>query len=141
MRPIQLTVLVFATVVIVGCGDKPAPAPPAGKVEPKSGASVDALLGKETPPPATAPPTADAAPSASDTTAKAPAGVFTPRVEEAAGQLTGFVQQFYQEYKRMPRDLDELVKPAGYLPYIFPAPAGKKWVIDAKSRSVKLADK
>ena len=40
----------------------------------------------------------------------------------------------------MPRDLNELVTTPGYLPYIFPAPAGKRWVIDVKTKQVKLAD-
>jgi hypothetical protein len=52
-----------------------------------------------------------------------------------------FVQQFYMEKNRMPKDLSELVKPAGYLPYIFSPPPGKKWVIDAAKKEVKLADK
>lgn len=57
------------------------------------------------------------------------------------GQLTMFVQQFYYEFKRVPKDVSELVKPAGYLPYIYAPPAGKKWVIDAAKKEVKLADR
>jgi hypothetical protein len=146
---IRNAVLILAGMLVwSGCGSHssaPVGGGAAGSAAPKSSTSVEGLLGQDASP---APPTPSAPePSSAPSTATSPgispappAGVFSPRVEEATGQLTMFVQQFYLEYKRMPTSLNELVTTAHYLPYIFPPPKGQKWVIDTKDRSVKLTD-
>lgn len=128
-----------------GCRERSKPAVPAPapiEIKEKAGGSLDSMLPRETPSPPP-PPTPDTPPVAavSETppAAAPPPGVFTPSVEQAAGQMSMFVQQFFYEKGRLPKDLKELVAP-NYLPYIYPAPAGKKWVIDPKAKGVKLAD-
>src|SRR5579871_698117 len=138
---IQIGFVLFATIGCIGCGSKSASLPSdGGTPPPKTGASVEGLLGKDTAP-APPPPPGNAASSPAAPQASTPVGeTFSPKVEEAAGQLTMFVQQFEMQYRRMPTNLNELVTPAGYLPYIFQPPKGKRWVIDPKARQVHLAD-
>ncbi len=142
MRTCLYATCLVAAIAWFGCGGKPStsdsgannPAP-----QPKSGGSVESLLGKDAATAPAAPVVPEAGTGATPTAPAAPAPAYTPRVEEAMGQMTMFVQQYEMEFKRLPSSLNDLVRP-GYLPYIFPPPKGKKWVIDAKAKSVKLAD-
>jgi hypothetical protein len=141
MRARDFAVVLFAMIALPGCGGKPS-APSDAATQPKSSSSVEGLLGKDSqpPPPPPAPDPSTPSPAPSPPSAVPSGEIFSPRVEESMGQLTMFVQQFNMEFKRMPTNLNELVTTAHYLPYVFTPPKGKKWIIDAKAKQVKLAN-
>ena len=137
-------IIVIATLVLAsGCRKSEPVSAPAENPAAKTSVSIEALATKDTPPlaPAQNTPAAPATEKAAEDSTAPPSGVTGPPPEHAAGQMTTFVQQFFYEKGRLPKDLKELVTTPGYLPYIYPAPVGKKWVIDTKAKAVKLADK
>jgi competence protein ComGC len=55
-------------------------------------------------------------------------------------ELTQQLRRYSFEKHKMPETLDELVA-AGYIKAVPPAPAGKKFAVDAKQAEVILVDK
>jgi hypothetical protein len=141
MKPTILCSIVLAALLSACAAKKPHDVPaPASSATP----SAESLAASQTPvppPPAPAFPNQPASEAAPDNSSPPAGEVYAPPVELARGQMTMFVQQFEQMTGRMPKDLNELVRTPGYLPYIYPAPSGKKWVLDTKAKDVKLVDK
>ncbi|MBI3876481.1 MAG: hypothetical protein HY300_11115 [Verrucomicrobia bacterium] len=136
--------LLLVLIAAFGCGKRESreAAPGASPPPQKSNVSLDSLVKPDeaTPPPAPAAPAAAAPEPQAKTEEPAPVPTGGPPAELAAGQMSMFVQQFFYEFHRLPNDVKELVRP-NYLPYVYPPPAGKKWVIDKNTKTVKLADK
>jgi nitrous oxide reductase accessory protein NosL len=110
----------FLVVLLAGCGksQETSRPTPVSTSEPAQGEKTDAAPATEQP---------------------GVAGSSEAAVNAALGELTQALRKYSFEHQRLPKTISEVVA-AGYVKNIPQAPHGKKFVIDAKTVQVVLAN-
>ena len=144
LEPVHRLTLIICMLVGLtfgGCGRKETPAASTAPAEAKPAVSLaDSLPAEGSAPPGPGGETGKKEEDVAGKTGGVSEGATPESFDPAIGNLQSVVDSYYSETKQKPASIDELVR-KHYLPVAPTAPAGKKYIIDQKTMTVKSVPK